>query len=785
MIKERMKTKKGISLISLTITVSVLLILTNVILYNVKDNLKIGKLKEMQNDIADLRDKVASYYAKNGKIPASIQYTDIASIKAAGVISDTIDTGKFLVIDLSAIDNLTLNYGKDFEKVKTDSGNVNNYKDLYIINETSHNIFYVEGITVDDETFYTDYTADDVDSKAVDLKYVDNVKIPEGFYYVDGTKDTGIVISDEPGDDLENSKHGNQFVWVPVENMNDFHTIEGYTSGELQNMLDNCAEPYMDGDATEVAEYESMTESVKANKGFYIGRFAAGKDSSENVIVQKNVNVYNNVSWGNSMTDATGGAVEKAKKFANENASYNNSVTSTLCYGVQWDATLKFIDSDYVGFAKDSSQQGWYSDNYDNTETGNTETNPNRITGLDLIYSNSSNIVANRQKNIYDMAGSVCEWTMEVYNNMDRVVRGGDNGREANKNPASYRGHFLPNQQEPYIGFRIALYLNDIEEENWSPVYDKKGSYKDKNGDTAYIPQGFQVSRKNGENTIDDGLVVRDLNKNEFVWVPVENMEDFVRIAGYSNGSLQSYDLENYIEPFASGYSTENSTEQSEYNAMKNSVQINHGFYIGRFEAGKDESGNVVVKKGVNVYNNVPWGNAMNDIEGISNTSGKVGAVKLSKEFATNNNYQGLTSNLCYSVQWDAIMQFMDSNYISGTCKADSYVRNSNKKGWYSDNYNKTDSGNTETNPNHLTGIDLIYEENPRIIANRQKNIYDMAGNVWEWSMETYQTTKRIARGSSYGSYGNDYCASSRSGACLPESFNEGLGFRIALYLKD
>ena len=44
----------------------------------------------------------------------------------------------------------------------------------------------------------------------------DNVPIPQGFYYVGGTKDEGIVISDTPNDDLDNSKHGNQFVWIPV-----------------------------------------------------------------------------------------------------------------------------------------------------------------------------------------------------------------------------------------------------------------------------------------------------------------------------------------------------------------------------------------------------------------------------------------------------------------------------------------------------------------------------------------------------------------------------------------
>ena len=38
--------------------------------------------------------------------------------------------------------------------------------------------------------------------------------IPKGFYYVTGKPSTGLVISDKIGDDNNNSKGGNQFVWV-------------------------------------------------------------------------------------------------------------------------------------------------------------------------------------------------------------------------------------------------------------------------------------------------------------------------------------------------------------------------------------------------------------------------------------------------------------------------------------------------------------------------------------------------------------------------------------------
>ena len=59
--KNFFKSQRGINLITLSVTVIVILILTNIVLYNVKDNLGIQKLKNMQADIENLRDKVSAY----------------------------------------------------------------------------------------------------------------------------------------------------------------------------------------------------------------------------------------------------------------------------------------------------------------------------------------------------------------------------------------------------------------------------------------------------------------------------------------------------------------------------------------------------------------------------------------------------------------------------------------------------------------------------------------------------------------------------------------------------
>ncbi len=287
----------------------------------------------------------------------------------------------------------------------------------------------------------------------------------------------------------------------------------------------------------------------------------------------------------------------------------------------------------------------------------------------------------------------------------------------------------------------------------------KKDNYKDEDGEKATVPKGFAIVP--GCEDISEGLVISDVENdtanvgNQFVWVPV-NPNNFKRVAGFYGQTLQN--LSDYNEPCKNGY--KNETE--EYEEMYNQATKYKGFYIGRYEAGKDSNENVVVKKESNPYIYVPWGNAMDDISGTTNTEEKVGAVKLSKDFATSKGYADVTSTLCYGIQWDTAMQFIDSSYDNGIYDKDSYVKNSTNKGWYNENYNSTVNGNTTTNSNNKTGIDLIYKSNPNIIANKQKNIYDLGGNLREWTMESYGNTKRVGRGGTTNLKGNDNPASER-----------------------
>ena len=498
--KKVLKSQKGINLISLSIAVIMILIITNVILYNVKSNLGIEKLQNMQTDIKNLRDKISTFYAQNGKIPASIEYTNINNIKQAGVISTAVDTGKFYVIDLAAIDNLTLNYGEDYKKIKsgeaTTSEEINNLVDLYIINETSHNIFFVEGIQYDGEWFYTDYTEDDIETKAVDLIDINTIDSWSPTYdkiatYKDKNGDIatipeGFQVSRNPGEDtietglVVRGPDQSEFVWVPVDKTTfdiKFKRTEGYSNnGSLQSYIDISGEAGADGNNSYLqenglneseetkAEAINMYSSVKTYGGFYIGRYESGKEiinDIEKVVSKKDAVAYNRIPWSSSTEPNidTGGAVEKARGMAVDN-NYT-SVTSTLCYGVQWDAALNFIDQDYItnetverkpncnnnSYLVNSLGKGWYIDN--KTENMNFE-----------IGKDIGDAATNKVKNIYDMAGNLTEWTMESSNTNERITRGGSSLDSGSIDPASSRKAFSQTSIHDARGFRVTLYLN-------------------------------------------------------------------------------------------------------------------------------------------------------------------------------------------------------------------------------------------------------------------------------------------------------------------------------------
>lgn len=147
---------KGITLITLVVAVTILIIISSLLVYNAKTGIKLRNLKMMYNDIELLSDKVNSYYTKYGALPAEIEYEGNIYFEPQPNDNDV-----YYVIDLNALDGISLNYGLDFKHIESDDDTLA-YNDIYIINEQSYHIYYARGIEMDGVVYYTNDSDDEV-----------------------------------------------------------------------------------------------------------------------------------------------------------------------------------------------------------------------------------------------------------------------------------------------------------------------------------------------------------------------------------------------------------------------------------------------------------------------------------------------------------------------------------------------------------------------------------------------------------------------------------------------
>jgi type II secretory pathway pseudopilin PulG len=256
------------------------------------------------------------------------------------------------------------------------------------------------------------------------------------------------------------------------------------------------------------------------------------------------------------------------------------------------------------------------------------------------------------------------------------------------------------------------------------------------NYDNPIIPTGFtalNTTEANWDNLGSDwdkGLVIQDSNGNQFVWVPID-------------GTNVTY-TKNFTYPSYYGATDSNTTDDTlPTGVTSETTQIltYKGFYIARFEAGTESSA-VVSKKDATVLNIITYSNSKSTAQTMY-TGTKV------------------KSGLVTGTMWDTTMKWIQNS--------DKSVTDSRAWGNYSDSISPANLGNG-TLP--TTGYNNNWQA---------KNIYDLAGNVWEWTNEIY-SSYRVIRGGYYYVSGSTYPASYRYGDILSNSY-ANVGFRVALYI--
>ena len=293
---------------------------------------------------------------------------------------------------------------------------------------------------------------------------VENVVIPEGYYYVGGTKAKGLVISDNVADkELDKGKEnvrrdlaGNQWVWVPVETPSSLYTTvtEGvalagstgvkttkYTNSAIISGMtrvkpgdtSSFREPDILTNAgaktaeTMVSEYEEMIASLEKYKGFYIGRYELTSNAEKTGATQT---CANEVNWYTLYKNCT-------------TLASGSKVKTRMIWGLQWDATCNWLASS--GFSITNSNT-WGNYEYNTADGHGTKQN----TGFSESW---------KANNIYDFAGNCWEFTQEAYSTDHRVSRGGCYNLFGSNCPASSYDHDAPIILSIYNGSRPTLYL--------------------------------------------------------------------------------------------------------------------------------------------------------------------------------------------------------------------------------------------------------------------------------------------------------------------------------------
>ena len=396
--------KKGISLIVLIVTIIVIIILAAAVILTISKNNPVSSAKEatFKEDVTSIQDELSMYLSKKyADDPLSFEKSSV-NLSGDSMVTELPSTKKYK-------DKVSVIKGK-----------------LVWAGETENNTEYKWFSEVTDGSTKRSASVRNEWKEKI-AEEVEGVPVPKGFTYKEGTKDTGLVIQDEKG---------NEFVWVPATES----TYVKDTSFPGRTPTDDDTLP--NGITDETAD-------VVKYGGFYIGRYEAGipegdtSPSNETGIPvsKKGATVWTYIDYTNSKARA-------------ESMISNEYVQTGLLTGKAWDTTCHWIEDSLSSINKSASlRDSRYYGNYRNSlAPANENSGTIRTVGFSENW---------KTKNIYDLAGNVWEWTSEKDYSSYFIFRGGScNGDGSDSgSPVSDRYYNSASCTSDYIGFRLRLYI--------------------------------------------------------------------------------------------------------------------------------------------------------------------------------------------------------------------------------------------------------------------------------------------------------------------------------------
>ena len=796
-----MKNRQGVSLLVLTVTIVLMIVLLTtsvVIAGNMIDN---SRLSSFASEVFDVKDATEVYYAYNEEFPyldedkayskgeilalvePEYQNVFLNELILNGDNASSDDMGSFYKIDLSKIDVEQTTRG-----IKKDG----NERDVFVISYPSMNVYYLDGVAAKNTKFFS------VTSRVTTLVKVSRPKEESLNGETTVTQSAGITVKREKKEwtnkvnmSIETNLESGETLYIQLDDGAEYsltstagqNILRFYDNFSSYKSLVNNTSYNLSISSSDLNNFNSLAPEnkfvyiIKKKSGVVTGKVKidfSNYDVSSPVKIQStqlfSSDDYNLITF--KMQDSLSGIKEVKYEYLKEfDASgnikyyYDNVTSYDVAYmktrgkkaTVSKDGTIEIkVPKDIEGIEVVAFDKAGNNSSMDPLPTENTTSkvyigiNKKNITlneaSFNFVFRTEHQIESAKASISIDGKNYTSEITLTPSKVSDEIYNA--TGNFANIDTTSPENLYVK-VVATYLTNNVETRVKKIDIKNVDEKLGEGTRIREESAwNKPYVPSNFHYV----EGTVNTGYVIADAKGNEFVWIPVD-------------GTSVKY--ERWCEAVNEdiSYSVCSNVPDSEYpdgitGATESSVvESAGGFYIGRYEAGVPEgqstidgenastsniTGMPVSKKGAKSWTNIDYTKANSNAKSYMNNS-------------------EVASGLPTGKSWDTICKWFQNSGID-----------INDSKTYANQFNALPPANVSGyGSKQVTG----YSEYWKV-----KNIYDLAGNVMEWTNEQ-NSIYRMVRGGDYVNYAGYDPLSSRVNGNVGNTYIT-YGFRIQLYVK-